>query len=82
MSKIKYIAVLVFAIFSAVNVIGQSVYGNEWINLDQDYYKISVVETGIYKLDKSYFDDKGIDLSSVDPRSFQLFRRGEEGKQQ
>ncbi|QHL87007.1 hypothetical protein GU926_05980 [Nibribacter ruber] len=51
-------------------------YGNEWINYSQKYYKIQVPATGIYRLDQSYLQAAGI--SGVDPRKFQLFRRGQE----
>jgi hypothetical protein len=54
----------------------QVTYGNEWINYSQKYYKIKVPATGIYKLDQAYLQAAGI--TGVDPRNFQLFRRGEE----
>ncbi|WP_207432212.1 C25 family cysteine peptidase [Sabulibacter ruber] len=56
---------------------GQQVtYGNEWINYNQKYYKIKVPTTGIYRLDRAYLQAAGI--NGVDPRNFQLFRRGKE----
>ncbi|RNI25640.1 putative type IX secretion system sortase PorU2 [Rufibacter latericius] len=54
----------------------QVVYGNEWINYSQKYYKIKVPTTGIYRLDKAYLQAAGI--NGVDPRNFQLYRRGQE----
>jgi hypothetical protein len=51
-------------------------YGNEWINYDQTYYKIQVAQNGIYRLSHTYLTQAGI--SGVDPRKFQLFRRGQE----
>ncbi|WP_205499753.1 putative type IX secretion system sortase PorU2 [Rufibacter psychrotolerans] len=54
----------------------QVTYGNEWINYNQKYYKIKVPTTGIYRLDKAYLQAAGI--NGVDPRNFQLYRRGQE----
>ncbi|MBC3542097.1 C25 family cysteine peptidase [Rufibacter sediminis] len=54
----------------------QVTYGNEWINYSQTYYKIKVPTTGIYRLDKAYLQAAGI--NGVDPRNFQLYRRGQE----
>lgn len=54
----------------------QSTYGNEWINYSQNYYKIKVAQNGIYRLDYDYLTKAGI--SGIDPRKFQLFRRGKE----
>ncbi|MCC6836940.1 MAG: hypothetical protein IT234_00245, partial [Bacteroidia bacterium] len=53
-------------------------YGNEWINYSQKYYKIKVAQTGIYRLDSLTIHAAGIDLSAIDPRSFQLFNNGAE----
>ncbi|GGK56965.1 C25 family cysteine peptidase [Rufibacter glacialis] len=54
----------------------QVTYGNEWINYSQKYYKIKVPTTGIYRLNSAYLQAAGI--SGVDPRNFQLYRRGQE----
>ncbi|WP_192825078.1 C25 family cysteine peptidase [Rufibacter sp. LB8] len=52
------------------------VFGNEWINYSQKYYKIKVPATGMYRLDRAYLQAAGI--SDVDPRNLQMFRRGKE----
>jgi hypothetical protein len=55
---------------------GRTTFGNEWINYAQPYYKIQVAQNGIYRLSHDYLTQAGI--SGVDPRTFQLFRRGKE----
>nr|WP_250427347.1 C25 family cysteine peptidase [Pontibacter ruber] len=63
--------------FSALNTTqAQTVYGNEWINYSQTYYKIKVVNNGLHRLGYSYLDSLG--LSGVNPKELQLFRRGKE----
>lgn len=54
----------------------QEVYGNEWIDYSKTYYKLQVVENGLYKLDYAYLS--GLGLENVNPQHLQLFRRGKE----
>ncbi|TXK36762.1 hypothetical protein FVR03_16945 [Pontibacter qinzhouensis] len=67
---------LLVGVFVATSARAQAVYGNEWINYSQSYYKLKVVTTGLHRLDFALLDSMG--LSSVDPRHFQIFRRGQE----
>ena len=53
-------------------------YWNSWINFSQKYYKIPVVQNGIYRLDSLTLSDAGIPISTIDPRTIQLFFRGQE----
>ncbi|MFD2513413.1 C25 family cysteine peptidase [Pontibacter locisalis] len=61
---------------TALETHAQQRFGNEWINHSQTYYKIKVVQTGLYRLNHAYLSSIG--LSSVNPQHFQLFRRGKE----
>ncbi|WP_210486193.1 C25 family cysteine peptidase [Rufibacter aurantiacus] len=78
LKSLFFIAVVFLALLgSAQRSYGQQItYGNEWINYSQKYYKIKVPATGIYRLDKAYLQAAGI--NDVDPRNFQLYRRGQE----
>jgi peptidase C25-like protein/flagellar hook capping protein FlgD len=40
------------------------------------WYAIPVKDDGVYKLTKQWFVESGIDISSVDPRTFKLFGNG------
>ncbi len=57
-------------------------YGNEWINYSQQYLKFDVAQNGIYRIYYSELNSAlssiGVSLSSVDPRNFQVFNKGEE----
>jgi hypothetical protein len=53
-------------------------YGNEWIHQDQEYFKIQVIQTGIYHITYSDLSVAGVLSENPDPRYFQLFHRGEE----
>ncbi len=41
-----------------------------------DFYKIEVKETGMYKLEKNYLSQNGINLNNVDPRTIKIYGNG------
>ncbi len=63
---------------SVAHVLSGQDYGNEWINFDQQYFKIGVAEDGIYRISFSDLQNAGFPLNTTDPRRLQLFHRGEE----
>ncbi len=75
----RFLLILTLALISVTlskTAQAQQVYGNEWIKYNQTYYKIKVITTGIYRLDYNYLNSLG--LAGVNPRDFQLYRRGQE----
>ncbi|WP_026464090.1 C25 family cysteine peptidase [Adhaeribacter aquaticus] len=67
---------LIWSFIGSHQSMAQTTYGNEWINYSQKYYKIQVAKNGIHRLDYNYLSQAG--LANVDPRNFQIFRRGKE----
>ena len=58
-------------------------YGNEWIDFNKEYYKVTLAEDGIYRLTYDDLLQAGFPIGSnsatpVDPRRIQLFHRGQE----
>ena len=51
-------------------------FGNEWINHSQPYFRIPIAERAVYRLTTSDLAKAGIPVTSVDPTTLQLFRRG------
>ncbi len=41
-----------------------------------DWYKLSVAQDGVYKLDANWFAQNGITIGNIDPRTIQLFGSG------
>lgn len=74
---IKRLLVLFFLI-SSFSTLRAQIYGNEWINYSQKYYKIKVAQNGIYRLDSLSLSNAGIPIGSIDPRNIQLFLNGVE----
>jgi flagellar hook assembly protein FlgD len=55
-----------------------TLYGNEWINYAQSYFKIPVSEDGIYRLDNATLQSSGIPLSILTANKFRIYLRGRE----
>jgi len=53
-------------------------YGNNWINYNQQYFKVKVWQEGIYRINRQSLLFAGIPVSSVDPRKIQVYRDGQE----
>jgi len=74
-----FFLVLLLPVFS----IAQN-YGNEWINNQQQYFKVKIAREGIYRIDYTalttaiFQSNSGMDLSVIDPRKIQLFQNGVE----
>jgi len=62
--------------FTAHNANAQ--YGHEWINPSQSYYKIEIGSNSIYTVDYATLAAKGLPLSTINPKNFQIYRDGEE----
>ncbi|MBC7425197.1 MAG: hypothetical protein H7321_01575, partial [Bacteroidia bacterium] len=73
---------LILIVFSCLFQKASAQHGNEWINYNQQYIKISVGKTASYRID--YFTlidaaiDLGFNLSAQDPRKIQMFHNGAE----
>lgn len=74
----KKILLHILFIFTSLLTLGQTPFGNEWINYSQQYYTIKVHERGLYRISYSTLQNAGMPLGSFDPRSFQMFYRGQE----
>lgn len=53
-------------------------FGNEWIKPGQQYYKVTVGQTRIYRLTYADLQAAGFPVAGIDPRRLQLFFRGRE----
>lgn len=74
--KICAVILLLF-ILTGLPTLGQTT-GNEWINLDQKYYRIPISTTGLYKISKDELLGFDVPITSYDPQQMQLFFNGEE----
>lgn len=64
--------------FSGYSVAQSQVNSNFWINYNQQYFKLNIVEDGIYKLSYSELLAAGVPVNTIDARGIQIFYNGEE----
>lgn len=70
---------LIYILFLLLPLTARSqVYGNEWIQYNQSYYKIQVTETGMHRITYAALAASGFPVNSSDPRYFQLYFRGQQ----
>ncbi len=55
-----------------------TLYGNEWINYSNDYYKIKVTEDGIYRISFQELQNAGVPASSINGSEYSLMYMGVE----
>jgi len=75
---LKYLIItcLLFLIFAQL---GKSqTNGNEWINYNQQYFKIHVSQDGIYRVSYASLLAAGVPVGSIDPRWIQIYYKGDE----
>ncbi|MEM6726026.1 MAG: hypothetical protein AAF598_18435, partial [Bacteroidota bacterium] len=64
---------------SAQMVVGtDTLYGNEWINYDQQYLRINITADGVYKINRQNLEAAGWNMNSIQGQDLQLFYLGEE----
>lgn len=54
------------------------VYGNEWIQSGQPYWKVNVSQRGIHRLSQAWLTAAGLPVTTLDPTKLQLWRRGQQ----
>ncbi|MEL6720962.1 MAG: hypothetical protein AAFP82_19825, partial [Bacteroidota bacterium] len=67
-------------IYSQMEINRMTLYGNEWIDYNQFYYKIPVAEDGVYRLTYQELQTAGVFSETTVPTgaNFQIFHEGEE----
>jgi len=55
---------------------GQTLYGNEWINYNQDYYKCYITQDGMYRISTQNLLDAGVPINAINSGGFQVYAMG------
>jgi hypothetical protein len=58
--------------------VSQTIFGNEWIQSQQTYYKFQLTEDGIYRIPLQHLIQSGIPAQSIAANEWQLFHMGQE----
>ncbi len=54
------------------------IFGNEWIDYSQQYYKFNVTQSGLHRIDYNTLLASGVPVASISPSEFQVFGRDKE----
>ncbi len=72
-TTLKIFSVLLICFF----VTGMSISQNyNWITPNKTYLKMYVSENGMYRINKSDFNNAGINVSNIDPRTVKVYNKG------
>jgi len=55
-----------------------TLYGNEWINYNQSYFKIKVAQDGMHRLSKTALESAGVPINDINASQLQLYYMGQE----
>lgn len=78
MRRNKFFLITGFLFLLLLPLSGFSQYGADWINYNQDYYKIPIVREGAYQFDYNTLLEAGLPLATIDSRTFRIYHRGNE----
>src|SRR4249919_542454 len=71
-------ALLLLLFITTVTYSYSQQYGNEWINYSQTYFKIRLVNDGLYRLTYSTLQQFGVPVNSINGNTIQIFNKGKE----
>lgn len=61
--------------FAALNTYAQT-FTNDWIKNNQDYYRLAIPQTGVYRISRSQLEAAGVPVGSFNPQNIQLYQNG------
>lgn len=76
--RIKSGVLVLLATCAAALSFGQPKNTSDWIQQDQDYFKIKIVVDGIYKIEKTALELAGLPVKDVDDAHYHIIAHGSE----
>lgn len=65
-----------FSLSAQMEVDGEILYGNEWIDYNKVYAKVTVEEDGLYRLDRSQLLSAGIPADQISLKNLEIYNFG------
>lgn len=75
MQIFKRFVFLLIAIFTVLAAESQE-FTNSWIDFGQQYYRVGIPRTGIYRIYRNQLEEAGVPISNYKPQNIQLFQNG------
>jgi hypothetical protein len=69
-------SLILIGMFALLTVANAQNYADESVLSTGKWYKLGIVEDGIYKLDRTFFSGIGINPDDVDPRNIRIYGNG------
>ena len=76
--NLKYRLLILISTLLVSPVLYPQTAGNDWINYDQQYFKIQINSDGIFRVTYTQLLQAGVPVNLIDPRWIQIFHKGEE----
>ncbi|MCS6991225.1 MAG: C25 family cysteine peptidase [Chitinophagales bacterium] len=72
------LSLLVWMLTLSASYSRAQLYGNEWINFDQQYFKFRIIENGVYRLKGSTLQQFNVPISSIYGSNLRIYHKGQE----
>lgn len=63
-------------VYSSARLSSFHTFGPSSVLAQDEWYRIAVIQTGIYKIDYLFLKSMGIDVANIDPRNIKIFGNG------
>ena len=70
---------LSFIYFTLLFFVSNNLFSQTSILNDGNWFKIGVTESGIFKIDKNFFEKNNISSNNIDPKRIQVYGSGYNG---
>jgi hypothetical protein len=74
----KCVHTILLLLCSCFQLQAQRMFGNEWINYQQQYFRIPIAVTGFYQITAQQMQSAGLPVQDIPADSYQVFRDGKE----
>lgn len=71
----RFLGTILFLLYACI-AFTQS-YSNDWIDYSKRYFRIPIVQEGIYRITHADLVANGISIGDFDPRNIEIYHRGE-----
>ncbi|MCE7061890.1 C25 family cysteine peptidase [Dyadobacter sp. CY343] len=74
----KCVHTILLLLCSCFPLQAQRLFGNEWINYQQQYFRIPIAVTGFYQITAQQMQSAGLPVQDIPANAYQVFRDGKE----
>ncbi|MCQ2374975.1 MAG: C25 family cysteine peptidase [Salinivirgaceae bacterium] len=72
------VCAIVLAFFACALSADAQQFANSWIDYSQPYYRVGIVQTGVYRITRAQLANAGVPIDDHQPQNLQIFQNGKE----